>query len=114
MRALAQSALDAQYASELADDAEWLTGSAAPTGEDNCRIMIREVEDAFDIGGASTRLLTKQYWVRVRVSQLAALKEKDRFMIFGAEYRIAEPPVKDGSFRLEWVALCHIIGAPGG
>lgn len=115
MRALAQAALDAQFeAPGFADDAEWLTGAAAATGETNCRIKPIKVEDGWDAGEMASQLIHEQYWVNVRVSDVATVQRGDRFVTSYATFRVVEQPRKPGTYRLKWQAKCEIVGAPGG
>lgn len=115
MRALAIRLVDTAFNGPLADDAEHVARGGSPSGTANCRIMKRVAESDFGLpSGFDTKPHTQDYFVEVRVSEVASLTEGASFVTPAATYRVAEPPVKPDSERLKWRARCRVQDAPGG
>ena len=115
MRTSASRLLDTQFAGPLADDAEWVAAGGTPTGETNCRVLLRRdaAEPAFQ-GSFSTRMQHASWMIEVRVSERATLSEGDSFILAGEIYTVSEPPERPDTYRLKWLAVCVLSGAPGG
>jgi hypothetical protein len=115
MRSFASRLLDTQFAGAMAEDAEWVAAGGTPTGENNCRVLLRRetAEPAFQ-GSFSTRMQHASWMIEVRVSERATLSEGDSFVLGGETYRVSEPPERPDTYRLKWLAVCILSGAPGG
>ncbi len=115
MRALASRLLDTQFAGPLAEDAEWVAAGGTPTGETNCRVLLRRetAEPAFQ-SSFSTRMQQASWMIEVRVSERATLSEGDSFVLAGETYTVSEPPERPDTYRLKWLAACTLNGVPGG